>query len=81
MTPMAYLTRCRIERSCHLLRRHPEMNITDIAFTSGFASSQYFSTVFNAHLGVTPREYRKGVRSRYAVNASTEPADPIPASP
>lgn len=81
MTPMAYLARCRIERSCHLLRRHPEMNITDVAFTSGFASSQYFSTVFNAHLGVTPREYRKGVRSRYAVTASTEPADPIPASP
>lgn len=57
------------------------MNITDIAFSAGFASSQYFSTVFNAHLGVTPREYRKGVRPRYAVNPSPEPPDPIPSSP
>lgn len=59
MTPMAYLARCRIDWSCRLLRAHPELNITDVAFASGFASSQYFCTVFNAHLGMTPRQYRR----------------------
>ena len=62
MTPMAYLAKCRIERSCELLRTSPEMNITEIAFRSGFASSQYFSTVFGARLGITPREYRSNHR-------------------
>lgn len=59
MTPMAYLGRCRIERASELLRTQPDLNITEVAFRSGFASSQYFSTVFSAHLGVTPREFRR----------------------
>lgn len=58
MTPMAYLARCRIERSCHYLKWSRDMNITEIAFMSGFTSSQYFSTVFRSHVGITPREYR-----------------------
>lgn len=59
MTPMAYLAQCRIDRACTLLRTNPGMTITEIAFVSGFASSQYFSTVFSSHLGVTPRQYRQ----------------------
>ncbi|MGH2550681.1 MAG: AraC family transcriptional regulator, partial [Thermomicrobiales bacterium] len=61
LSPMAYLAQCRIERSCELLRSHPELNITDIAFQSGFASSQYFATVFRAHIGVSPLSYRNTV--------------------
>jgi transcriptional regulator GlxA family with amidase domain len=53
--PMAYLAQCRIDRSRDLLRTRPELNIT------GFASSQYFATVFRAHIGVSPLIYRNSV--------------------
>ena len=58
ITPMSYLIQCRIDRSCQLLRAEPDLSITEIAFRSGFASSQYFSTVFRSRVGVSPREYR-----------------------
>ena len=34
-------------------------NITEIAFSSGFASIRTFNRAFQKHLGMTPREYMK----------------------
>ena len=59
MSPVDYLTRCRVDASARMLETRPEMNITDIAFACGFHSSQYFSTVFRAHHGRSPREWRE----------------------
>jgi len=59
VSPMEYLTRCRVEASTHLLLENPEMNITDTAFSCGFQSSQYFATVFRHHLGLSPRQWRQ----------------------
>lgn len=58
LSPMAYLAQCRVERACRLLRTRQDLSITDIAFHAGFASSQYFATVFRSHTGATPMEYR-----------------------
>jgi AraC family L-rhamnose operon regulatory protein RhaS len=58
MTPVQYLTHCRLEFASQLLTNNPQMSITDVALTSGFASSQYFATVFTRHHGFSPREYR-----------------------
>jgi AraC-like DNA-binding protein len=33
-------------------------SITDIAFETGFGSSQYFARVFKGLVGMTPSEYR-----------------------
>lgn len=59
MTPVEYLTHCRLETASHLLLNHPEMTITDVAFACGFNSSQYFATVFQARNGCSPSSYRK----------------------
>jgi AraC family L-rhamnose operon regulatory protein RhaS len=58
MSPNEFLSKCRIDAAMDLLRHCPDLSITDVAFRVGFNSSQYFATVFRAHLGCTPREFR-----------------------
>lgn len=51
----------RMRRRMHLVKyllRDEAMPITDIAFMTGFSTSQYFATVFKKLVGLTPREYR-----------------------
>ena len=58
MTPIRYLNHCRLDAAARLLREQPDRSITDIALSCGFASSQYFATVFRRKFGVTPRAFR-----------------------
>lgn len=57
MTPNDYWQRLRIDLSIELLK-DPSKSITEVAFEAGFASSQYFSTVFRKYSGRSPTEYR-----------------------
>lgn len=63
MTPIAYLNQCRMGAAARLLVEQPERSITDIAFSCGFQSSQYFTTVFQAMYGCAPSVYRMQRRS------------------
>jgi len=63
LTPNDYLQRLRIERARGLLTG-TEQSITDIAFGTGYASSQYFSTVFRRFTGQTPQEFRASHATR-----------------
>lgn len=56
-TPMEYLSRLRLERARTLLRE-TDLSITEIAFTCGFNSSQYFAKIFKHATHFTPSEYR-----------------------
>lgn len=58
LTPMQYLNHVRVKAAAGMLVQSPEKNITDIAFDCGFATSQYFATVFRKEHGCTPRQYR-----------------------
>ena len=57
MPPHRWLLQRRIERACELLTR-TRRSMTDIALSCGFSSSQHFSTVFKAHIGCTPTDFR-----------------------
>ncbi len=57
--PVEYLNHCRLDRAARLMRETAERSITDIAFESGFNSSQYFATAFRKRFRATPREYRQ----------------------
>ena len=59
MTPMQYLRQCRLDRAAALLKTAPSTSITDTALDLGFASSQYFATVFKRHFGCSPRRLRQ----------------------
>jgi len=58
MTPMQYLNYHRLELAAEILTRHPEMSIADIAYDSGFTSSQYFATVFKKRYRTSPKSFR-----------------------
>ena len=60
MTPVQYVTQCRLEKSAALLVDEPLRTVSEIAYASGFKTSQYFASNFRKHYGKTPGEYRKG---------------------
>lgn len=56
-TPMEYLTGCRLELACTMLRE-TDLGITDIAYRAGFSGASYFSERFRQHYGCSPRAFR-----------------------
>jgi AraC family L-rhamnose operon regulatory protein RhaS len=58
-TPMQELNRCRLDAAAQLLKSELQRSVTDIALSCGFASSQYFATLFRRQFGCTPREFRE----------------------
>jgi len=57
-SPLNYLINIRITEATKLLKKN-EVNVTDIALSTGFYSSQHFSTTFKKLTGYTPSEFRK----------------------
>lgn len=59
MTPVRYLQMKRLDFAYNILANNNESTIIDIAFDSGFSSSQYFATCFKKQFGVPPNEVRR----------------------
>jgi AraC family L-rhamnose operon regulatory protein RhaS len=59
MTPIEYLTHCRLSLAARLLVERSDMSITQVAFASGFNSSQYFATAFQSRRGCSPSDFRQ----------------------
>ncbi|MGL6193761.1 MAG: helix-turn-helix transcriptional regulator [Thermoguttaceae bacterium] len=57
MSPKNFLNKLRIEYAAQLLSEHPEVAITELALDCGFASSQYFATVFKKYIGKSPKAF------------------------
>lgn len=60
MSPIDYLTYCRIELAKNLLTESVG-SVTTVAFKVGFSSSQYFATVFKKLVGDTPANFKKSI--------------------
>lgn len=58
MTPNDFLLQARIKKARELLLAS-DRTVTDIAFETGFSSSQYFSTVFRKYTGQAPVAFRQ----------------------
>ncbi|MDF1493175.1 Ada metal-binding domain-containing protein [Caproiciproducens sp. CPB-2] len=57
-TPHAYIQEKRLEKAVQLLE-HTDMNILDIALSSGFSSMSNFYSTFKGSYGMSPTQYRK----------------------
>lgn len=68
-SPVAYLSRRRIERAKDLLRS-ANLTVTEICTLVGFASLGSFSSRFTALIGCSPQEYR---RRSHAAGAAVIP--------
>ncbi|WP_020617914.1 helix-turn-helix transcriptional regulator [Paenibacillus daejeonensis] len=58
MTPVSYMTKCRIQLSKHLLVQQPVIPIKEVAINSGYPGLSYFNKKFMASEGMTPGEFR-----------------------
>lgn len=56
-----YVTRARIQRACDLLRR-TRTPISQVALDCGYGDQAAFSRQFRQSVGLTPAQYRSGVR-------------------
>ncbi len=61
LTPNDYWQRVRVERAYQQLLTTRD-SISKIAEDCGFATSQYFCTVFRKYWGISPRDCRKGAK-------------------
>lgn len=61
------LTGKRMAVACSLLNFEPDIPVTEVGFLVGFNDSNYFSTVFRKHLGMSPSQYRPDNGSPRAV--------------
>nr|WP_239541394.1 helix-turn-helix domain-containing protein [Pullulanibacillus pueri] len=59
MTPMTFITFCRLQMIKQLLLDNKDMAIKDIAERSGYTSISYFNKRFLEQEGMTPTEYRQ----------------------
>lgn len=58
MTPIQYLTRCRLDQSVLLLTR-TDLTVAEIARQVGYATASYFTELFRREMGCPPLEYRR----------------------
>ena len=59
MTPMTFVTLCRLQLSKQLLLDNKLMPIKEVAESAGYPSISYFNKRFLEHEGMTPTEYRQ----------------------
>lgn len=59
-----YLSLSRLQRAESLLLESPDMSITEVAFSSGFNDSNYFSDKFKRQFGISPLKFRNLSRSQ-----------------
>jgi LacI family transcriptional regulator, galactose operon repressor len=65
-----------MDRVARLLRE-TERPLTEIAARSGFESAEYLSVAFKKYTGVSPRTYRRQMRTNSAKSHSAEPSDTL----
>jgi AraC-like DNA-binding protein len=58
MTPLSFMTLCRMQAAKKWLIEQPGLRIKDIAEQSGYPSTSYFNQCFLRYEGMTPSEYR-----------------------
>ena len=60
--PIRLIRQLRIERAKRLLEDN-NLNISEVAFKTGFNSAAYFSRTFKTDVGLSPSQYRnKNIR-------------------
>lgn len=64
MSPLQYVMTLRTGRAKQLLAEVPAIDIRTISEMVGYEDQGYFTRMFRMHEGITPTEYRDGIRRR-----------------
>lgn len=63
MPPASYLRAKRLRQAAEMLA-NTNLQITEIAYATGFANAAHFCTLFRKHQGTSPRHYRDQTRKQ-----------------
>lgn len=58
LTTIGFILQTRLDQAVHLLH-HSELNISEVAYQTGFSDPAYFSRAFQKKMGCSPSEFRK----------------------
>ena len=61
-----FISLVRLQRAEYLLKEHPEMSISEVAYACGFNDSNYFSDKFKRTYGISPLRYSKSFKANKA---------------
>lgn len=62
-SPIDYLIGVRLRHACELLEQD-QISVQDTAKQVGYDDPYYFSKLFSKHMGVSPSQYKKGMRPK-----------------
>lgn len=62
-----FLTEVRIENSCRILSKEPDVSITEASYSSGFKNLSNFNRKFKSIKGVTPSKFRKNLHETHLI--------------
>ncbi|PYP82740.1 MAG: hypothetical protein DMF61_25505 [Blastocatellia bacterium AA13] len=62
LSPAKYLKRSRIQKAAELLRSNEPVSIKEAMMSVGITDKSNFTRSFKAVFGVSPREYRAGIK-------------------
>ncbi|RLD10388.1 MAG: hypothetical protein DRI44_06195 [Chlamydiae bacterium] len=63
LSPINYLIKLRIEKAVEIMENDSNINVTNVAFGTGFDNCSYFTRQFKKIVGVSPITYLKDQRS------------------
>lgn len=58
ITPLNYLHIHKVEEAKKLIRKQPDLSLTDITYILGFYDQAHFTRVFKSHTGLTPSRFK-----------------------
>ena len=58
MTPLDYLTYCRLEKAKQLLKESGK-SVPEVSEAVGYPAHEHFQKLFKKRIGLTPSAYRK----------------------
>ena len=58
-TPQSFILTIRMRRARHLLDKHPEMNVSEVAMLCAYNDTPNFTRAFKRTFGLTPTQYQE----------------------
>ncbi|MFV0592223.1 MAG: two-component regulator propeller domain-containing protein [Draconibacterium sp.] len=78
MSATEFINTLRLNEAKVLLKQHPEMTMSEIAYRVGFNDPNYFSRTFRKIFNVSPSSYRAGEENTHSKLNETESLQDLP---